>query len=101
MKVAVLLALSVLLAACSGQPPAPDVVLVTEAPPPPVVPDECDPQRDPAWRDVPDADVTQSVGARTYRANKQSMRGLSARRRICWAGLKVQVPTTTRSGGRQ
>lgn len=74
------------LAACDKAPP-PEVVLVTAPAPEPVIPDECDPARDPAWQDLPDRDVRLSEGARNHAANKHAMARLKGLRRVCFAGL--------------
>lgn len=80
------------LAGCGTTPP-PEPVLVTVTPPAPIIPDECDPARDPSWQPLPDADVRRSEGARNYRANAASMATLNGRRKVCWAGLTASRKT--------
>lgn len=81
------LAFAGLLAACSQAPPPP--VTVAVSPPPPALAPECL-AADPAWIDLPDADVTQSVAARTWRANKGRYRTLLMRREICRVSIRAQ-----------
>lgn len=84
------IAIAILVAACSKEPP--EVVLVSAAPAVPVIAAECR-SPDPAWVDLPDADVRRSEVARNYRLNKDRYRSLLARRGICRASLAAQFPT--------
>jgi len=81
------LALAGLLTACNQAPPPP--VAVAVATPPPVLAPECL-AAEPAWIDLPDADVTQSVAARTWRANKARYRTLLLRRDVCRVSIRAQ-----------
>jgi|GEM_PF-4444179 len=81
------LALAGLLAACSQAPPPP--VTVAVATPPPALAPECL-AADPAWIDLPDADVTRSVAARSWRANKARYRTLLVRREVCRVSIRAQ-----------
>lgn len=92
---------AVMLAACAKDPP--EVVLVSPAPAVPIIPAECLPctaadreqsrcNHDPAWTELPDADVRRSEAARNYRLNKDRYRSLLAKRRICRASLDAQFP---------
>lgn len=82
-----------MLAACAKDPP--EVVLVSQAPAIPVIAAECT-SPDPAWTELPDADVRRSEAARNYRLNKDRYRSLLAKRRICRASLDAQFPPASK-----
>jgi hypothetical protein len=83
-------------AACSKEPPP--VTVVSAPPVTPALPAECE-APDPAWTEVPDADIKRSTAARIWRANAQAFRTIKGLRRVCRAGLRAQFPATASSGG--
>lgn len=84
---AVVLAFAV--AGCEKAPP--EIVIVSAEPAAPVLAAECT-DADPAWLELPDADVRRAEAARNYRLNKGRYRTLLAKRRVCRAALAAQFP---------
>jgi hypothetical protein len=78
MKALILIA-AVMLAGCSNP-----VVVTSLA----GVPNECL-SSDPAWKQLPDSDVSRSEAARNYQTNKEAFKSMRSNRAICRAGLKA------------
>lgn len=77
------------LAGCDKTPP--EVVVAPAERLHPAIAAECRTD-DPAWRDLPDADIRRAEMARNYRANKDLYRSVLDRRRVCRASLDVHFP---------
>ncbi len=90
MRHAILIAAAALLAAACAKAPPP-VSVVSEPAPAPLLPAECT-SPDPAWRDLPDADVTRSSVARLWRVNRNAYRQVVGARRVCRASLAAHFP---------
>lgn len=75
------------LAACSKEPPSPEIVTVFQEARKFEAPSECDPKADPRWVDPPDADVPLKESARIVRQNKQGRKDVGVKRDVCWAAI--------------
>lgn len=90
----ILLAMVAILFVGCGKPD-PEIVTVAVASPPPRAPAECF-TADPAWVDVPDADVKRSQAVRINRRNKSNYAYVLGNRSTCRAGLKPLVAANTK-----
>lgn len=72
----------VTLSGCSGD--GVPVVMTSLA----AAPTECT-SPDPAWKSLPDSDVTRSQAARNYQTNKEAFKTMRSNRAICRAGIKA------------
>jgi len=82
--IAAMITLAATLAGCGGK----EIVLVADQIAPAKLPAECV-SGDRAWQDIPEADITQSEGARNYRANKRGYANVLHKRAVCRSAIKA------------
>lgn len=82
--------LAVLALAACGDPPKPEVVLVESEVRVASLPDECKPNNDPKWSQMPDSDIDKKTIARVTKRNEANFSEVSGKRRVCWKAIEAQ-----------
>jgi hypothetical protein len=87
------------LSACASTAPPPPVVIGIDVPPP-ILPAECRTAGDPAWTDVPDADIRRRQSVGLWEVNRRAFHQLAASRTICAAALAAHFDKPNPRGRR-